>query len=126
AAIIPLVVCCIWALFVVWMLLSIAGIADPPDSTLYVLLYWVRMLVGPLALIVGSALLLRGATRSGAALVAIGCLLLTVFTIYNGIVGMQRAPLEAPPLYSVHVVSLLIMFLADLAAYKIFRALVSS
>ena len=123
AAIFLLVVGCLWALFVVWMFLTIAGVADTPESWARVALYWGGMLVGPLVLIIGAVLLLRKrSSRKGSILVAIGCLILTGFVLYNSIAGMERQPLQAPTPYSAFVVLLLIMILSDITAYKIFTA----
>jgi hypothetical protein len=122
AAIFLLVVGCVWALFVVWLFLSISGVASTPDSILRTVLFWGGMLVGPLILIVGSVLSLRGVLRPGAGLVAVGCVLLTILAIYNSVEGMQRKPLEAPPLYAFYIALLIIMLLADVAGYKVVRA----
>jgi hypothetical protein len=119
-----LVVGCLWALFVVWLFLTIAGIADAPKSLLTAVLYWVGMSIGPLALIFGGVLSLRGTSlRSGAILIEIGCAILTGFVLYHSIVGIQREPLQAPPPYLFYLALLLIMLLSDAAAYKIYRTL---
>ncbi|SRR5258707_917352 len=119
-----LVVGCLWALFVVWLFLTIAGIADTPKSLMTTALYWCGMSIGPLTLIFGAVLLLRETSlRSGAILVGIGCAILTGFALYNSIVGIQREPLQAPPPYLFYLALLLIMLLSDAAAYKIYRGL---
>jgi hypothetical protein len=119
-----LVVGCLWGLLVVWMFLTIAGVADAPESWARVALYWGSMLVGPLVLIIGSVLLLRGTSlRPGAALVGLGCVILTGFALYNSIIGMQRKPLQAPPPYLFYVALLLIMLLSDAAAYRVYKTL---
>jgi hypothetical protein len=127
AAAFLLVVGCLWALFVVWMFLAIAGIADWPESITMVtmaVLYWGGMLVGPLALFIGAVLSLRGASlRPGAILIGVGCVILTCYVLYNSIVGMQHKPLQAPPPYKLYMVMLVIMLLSDAAAYKVYRAL---
>jgi hypothetical protein len=125
-AVFLLFVGCVWATFDVLMFFAIAGIADPV-SLLSISLYWGGMLIGPMSLISGSCLvLMRGPGRPGAILVAIGCLALTGFAVYNSIAGMQRKPLQAPPTYSFYVVLLLIMLLADIAAFKVVRLFLSS
>jgi len=114
---------CLWALFVVCMLLTIAGIADPPESLVMLVSYWGGMLFGPLAVITGSVMSLRKtSTRTGPILVVVGCLIFTGFALYNTIAGMQPQPLEAPPPYALFVVLLLIVVLSDIAAFRIFRA----
>lgn len=114
----------LWAVFVVWMFLTIAGISDSPRSMIVVILYWGGMLLGPCALVVGAALLLRGVSlRSGGTLILIGCLIFTGYALYNSIIGMQWRPLQAPPPYLFYLILLLIMILADGAAYKVYKVL---
>jgi hypothetical protein len=123
AAVFLLVVGCLWALSVLWMFLAIAGIADMPKSLTMPALWLCGMLLGPLTVIIGSVVLLRRtSSRRGSTLVTLGCLIFTGFALHNSIAGMQRVPLQAPTPYRVFVVLLLVMLLADGAAYKIFRA----
>jgi hypothetical protein len=118
-----LLVGCLWTLFVIWLFLTIAAIAGPPESLMMLVLYWASMLVGPFTVITGSMLSLRKiTTRRGPILIAVGCLILTGFVFYNVISGMRRQPLQAPTPYGFLVVLLLVMFLSDIAAYKIFKA----
>jgi hypothetical protein len=124
AAVILLIVGFLWGLLVVWMFLTIAGIADSPRSIAAVVFYWCGMLVGPFTLVTGAIFLLRGVLlRPGAILVAIGCVIFTGYALYNSVVGMQREPLQAPPPYLLYTVLLLIMLLSDAAAYKIYTSL---
>jgi small-conductance mechanosensitive channel len=119
-----LAVGCLWALFVVWLFLTIAGIAEAPKSVMMTALYWFGMSIGPLTLILGAMLSLKGTSlRSGAILVGIGCAVLTGFVLYHSIIGIQREPLQAPPPYLFYLALLLIMLLSDAAAYKVYRAL---
>jgi hypothetical protein len=119
-----LVVGCLWGLLVVWMFLTIAGVADAPESWARVAVYWGSMLVGPLMLTIGAVLLLRGTfLRPGATLVGLGCMILTGFVLYNSITGMQRKPLQAPPPYLFYAALLLIMLLSDAAAYRVYKSL---
>lgn len=115
---------CLWGLLVVWMFLSVAGAAGTPESWPKTALYWSGMFVGPLMLVVGTVLLLRGASlRSGAVLAELGCIILTGFALYNSIIGLQRKPLQAPPPYLFYAALLLIMIVSDVAAYKIYKAI---
>ena len=109
---------CLWALFVVWMFLTIAGIADTPESPIMPVLYWGGMLVGPFTVLS----LRKKPTRTGPILIAVGCLIFTGFALYNTMVGMQRQPLQAPTPYWFYVVLLALTFLSNVAAYKIFKA----
>lgn len=118
-----LVVGCLWALFIAWMFLTIAGIADAPESWAKPAIWLGGMLAGPFVLIIGAVLLLRGTSlRAGAILVALGCIILTSLTLYSSIVGMQQSPPQAPPPYLFYIVLLLLMLLSDVAAYKVYRA----
>lgn len=119
-----LAVGCLWAILIMWMFLTIAGVADAPGSWAKTALYWGGMLIGPWTLIIGAVLLLRNKSlRSGAILVGIGCAILTGFALYNSIIGIQRTPLQAPPPYLFYFVLLLIMTLSDAAAYKVYKAI---
>jgi small-conductance mechanosensitive channel len=124
AVVFLLMVGCLWALLIVWMFLIIAGVADAPESWVRAALYWGGMFVGPFALIIGAVLLLRGASlRPGAILIGLGCLVFTGFALYNSITGMQQKPLQAQPGYVLYIVLLVVMLLADAAAYKVYKAL---
>jgi hypothetical protein len=121
-----LIIGCVWAIFVLWMFLTLAAIAEF-GWTLSGILYWAGMLIGPVVLIVGSALVLRRGNRaSGVILVAIGCLILTSFALYNSVVGMQQKPLQAPPPYSFYAVMFIVMLLADIAGFRVVRKLLRS
>jgi hypothetical protein len=121
-----LIIGCVWALFVVWMFVTLAGIAEF-GWTLPGIVHWVGMLIGPVALVVGSALVLRRGNRaSSAILVAIGCLILTSFALYDSVVGMQQKPLQALPTYSFYAVMLIVMLLADIAGFRVVRQLLRS
>ena len=112
---------CLWALLVVWMFLTIAGVAGPPESLMLLILYWSAMLVGPFTLIIGSILSLRRIPRRrGPILVVVGCLIFTCFALYNTLAGIQRQPLQAPTPYWFFAVLLFLVVLSDMAAYKIF------
>jgi hypothetical protein len=118
-----LLVGCVWALFVVLTFLDFAGIANF-DWSVSGVLYWLAMLIGPLSLIVGSTLILRGRTkRFSAALVAIGCLALTGFALYNSLAAIKLQPLQAPPPYLFYILLLFIMGLTDIAGFKVIRQL---
>lgn len=125
SAILLLVIGCAWVLFVLWLFLTIAGVAGPAESITNVLLYWGALSVGPLALIIGSVVVLRGASlRVGVVLVTTGCVIITGFSLYNAVTELFRTPhaLEAPPPYWLYVAILLVMLVSDIAAYKIYRA----
>jgi hypothetical protein len=117
----------VWLLFMLWMLLSIAGVADSPQNRGYALAYWSGYLAGPVLLVLGAALLLRRpVSMAGTLLTCLGCLALTGFAIYNSIGGMQRNPLQAPPTYWFYGVMLVVMLLADLAGYKLVGPVLAS
>jgi hypothetical protein len=127
AAVFLLVVGGVWLLFMLWMLLSIAGVADSPQNRVYAMAYWSGYLAGPAVLVLGAALLLRRpASIAGTLLICLGCLALTGFAIYNSIGGMQRNPLQGPPTYWFYGVLLVVMLLADLAGYKLVEPVLAS
>lgn len=112
-----------WAGLVVWLLLSITGITEGTDSVASVAIYWTPLLAGPLMLIVGSGALMSGAnSRYFVALLALGCLIVTAFVLYSSIEGLQRAPLQAPPMYWFYAILLAVMLATDLAGFKIIQA----
>jgi hypothetical protein len=80
------------------------------------------MFAGPLMLVIGPVMLLRGLLRPGTILVQLGCIIFTGFALYNSIMGMQRKPLQAPPPYAIYVLLLVVMIFSDAAAYKIYKA----
>ncbi len=127
AAVFLLAVGIVWLLFMVWMLLSIAGVADSPQSRGYALMYWGGSVAGPAVLVLGAALLLRRpVSMAGTVLTCLGCLALTGFAIYNSIAGTQQNPLQAPPTYWFYGLLLVLMLLADLAGYKLVRPILIS
>ena len=114
-----------WLLFDLWLLLTLTGISEPV-SVGRVLVYWGGMFTGPITLMVGASILLRGGSpKRGAVLTVAGCLFLTVFALYSSTMGLRRAPLQMPPPYAFYAILLAVMVLADVAAYRISRLLVS-
>lgn len=82
------------------------------------------MFIGPLMLIVGSSVVLRGINyRIGLMWIVIGCIIYSILAIYNSVVGLQIKPLQIPPPYWFYIAWLITMILADLAAFKIFKAI---
>lgn len=121
-----LIVGAMWLTFDMWLLLTVAGISNPVSMG-SVLIYRVAMFIGPVTLISGTAVLLRGASPTlGVVLAMLGCVFFTGFVLYNSVIGMRRTPLQMPPLYVFYAALLVIMVLADLAAFKIWRLLVSA
>lgn len=112
----------LWAIFAVWLLMSVGGVAGEVESIAYALFYWGAMLAGPVALVIGSSRLLGGRTSTlSYLLVGIGCLALTAFALYNSVLGMRRGPLEAPPVYWFYAVLIAVMLIADLAGFAVVR-----
>ncbi len=111
-----------WALFEIWLYLSLGWISGEVVSRAYALLYWFGMLCGPLALVAGSALLLlKYPPMLGRMLVGIGCLALTAFALYNSFVGLRRGPLDPPPAYLFHMILLAAMLATNLVGVAVFR-----
>ena len=112
----------LWAVFAIWLLLSVGGVTGEMESVAYAVFYWSGMLVGPAALMIGSGLLLGGRTSTTSyLLVGVGCIALTAFALYNSVIGMRRGPLEAPPVYWFYAVLIAVMLVADLAGLAVVR-----
>ena len=103
--------------FVGWMYWSIAGIADKPDSIWPLVKFWMPLLAGPICLIIGTLLLLRGHSSVAPWLIGLACAGLTVFALYESFVGLQPAPLQAEPPYVLFATILVIVAVADIAAW---------
>jgi hypothetical protein len=107
---------------VLWLLLSIAGVADQPENWALAGGVWIGYLVGPVTLIFGAGIVLRfPSSNFGSLSVVVGCLWLTGFAIYNTIGGLHREPLQAPPSYWFYHLMIVITVLADFAAYTLIR-----
>jgi hypothetical protein len=119
-----LIIGCLWALLVTWLFLGLSAISAPV-SVKTVVVYYGGLSIGPLLLIVASALLLTGTLpKLGVYLACVGCVILTGFVLYQAWSVLQPPkPLEFRPLllYIVNVVLLVVMVVADLASYKLFR-----
>ncbi len=112
----------LWAVFAVLLLLSVGGVAGELESIAYALFYWGAMLAGPMALIIGSGLLLASRPSTWSyLLVGLGCLALTAFALYNSVVGMWRGPLEAPPVYWFYAILIAVTLIADFAGFAVVR-----
>jgi hypothetical protein len=111
-----------WALFVIWMLLAIAGVAGPPISIALALLYWVAVLVGPLSFILGSMFVFNSAGRSIAtALIAIGCIIFTGEAFYAAFGVLHVQPLQVRPPYALYAVWFGVVVLTDVVGYRLLR-----
>jgi len=119
-----LTVGCLWALVVVWLFLGLSAISEPVSITA-VVFYYGGLLIGPLALVVGSVLVLRGTfARQGAVLAGVGCAILTGLVLYDVWSVLQPPkPLEFRPvlLYLMYAFLSVIFVISDFAAYKLFR-----
>jgi len=116
-----------WLLFVLWMLLSVAGVADQPKNWALAIGIWSGYLVGPVILVFGAGILLRSpSSKIGTLSVLLGCLALTGFAIYNSIAGMHREPLQAPPTYWFYGLMMMVTFLADFAGYRLIRPMLAT
>lgn len=105
-----------WTATVGWMYLTLSGIAQP-ISVWRTLSYYALLLVGPLGLLLGPILVLRGTHAwLGAILTAVACAIFTGWVI-NELMGLfDRDPLQAPPPYLFYLVLLCLGVLVDLAA----------
>jgi hypothetical protein len=108
-------------MFNAWILAAVASIAEPV-STVSTVSYRVGLSLGPLALVIGSLVLMRWAdSRTGVLLLIAGSAALTVFAVYNSILGLQQKPLQPEPPYLVYAVILGVMLACDVAVYKLWK-----
>lgn len=116
-----------WLLLALWLLLSVAGVADQPENWSLALGIWSGYLVGPVILILGAGILLRfPSSKTGTVSVLLGCLALTGFAMYNSFAGMHREPLPAPPTYWFYGLIMMVTFLADFAGYRLIRPMLAT
>ncbi|WP_263415888.1 hypothetical protein [Terriglobus albidus] len=111
----------IWALLVGWMYLALSGIAEP-ISMMRVVLYFGGMLIGPLVLIVGSVLVLCGTyAKPGALLALLGCVVLTIFVVYQSLQALHVEPLQVQPPYLLYVIAVVVALLSDAGAFRLYQ-----
>ena len=125
AAIFLLITGCLWLGASIFLALAIASLVGGAPTIVgwedYV--YVCGLIGGPLALIAGSAMVLRSSSRTGALLAALACLDLTAWAAVN----IRRGHIESltPMLLGFYAVPLLFSLLADFAAYRICRRVFS-
>ncbi|MDP9053374.1 MAG: hypothetical protein M3N93_03605 [Acidobacteriota bacterium] len=87
-----------------------------------VVLYFGGMLIGPLVLIVGSALVLNGMyAKPGALLALSGCAVLTIFVGYQSLQALHVEPLQVKPPYLLYAVAVVVALLSDVGAFRLYR-----
>jgi hypothetical protein len=125
SAVYLLIIGVVWALAIGLMFLAMSSIAEPV-GLLYTSTYYAALLVGPALLIIGSLLILRRSREKIAFILsAIGCLILTVTIARESILGLQVEPLQAKPPYVLFAILISATVAADLAAWRIYRRIVS-
>ncbi len=88
-----------WALFVVWMYLTLAGIAEP-ISIAAVVGSFAEQMIGPVFLIVGPSLVMgQKHVKPGALLALVGSMVLSILVGYTVADILHPQPLQAPPPY---------------------------
>jgi hypothetical protein len=111
----------VWALAVGWIYLSLSTIAEP-TSVAQVIAYYAGLLAGPLILIVGPALVLNGTyAKPGAALAMIGCVVLTIFVVYQSLQAFHVEPLQVQPPYALYAIVVVLTLLSDVAAVCLYQ-----
>src|SRR5579859_2457856 len=119
AAIFLLLTGCLWMGASIFLTLAIASLAGggPKIVSWEDFFYLAGLIGGPLALIAGSAMVLRTSSRVGALLAALACLDLTSLAA----VSIRRGHLESltPTSFAFYFVPLAFSLLADFAAYRI-------
>lgn len=115
------IVAFVWAFGFVWLHLTMTGFTDP---VLPLPLHLALGFAGPLALIVGSTLLMAlWHPRLGAIIALLACAWLTWQLAPDCIMGViePRRPLEAPKPYVALFTILLFVLFADIGAITAFR-----
>ncbi len=116
-----LLVGCVWALAIAWAYISLSGLSVPV-STRVVIMEYGAMLIPPATMIVGSILILTGAAvRPSATLIGLACLVLTGIMVWQLAPSLHPGPLEARPPYLFFVVLMVLVLLADLAAFRLYQ-----
>jgi len=116
-----LVVGCIWSGVAVWLFLALGGISEPAYIGKTLLATW-WLLIGPVLLVAGSALLRTSFAKTGASLAVLACLLLTIIVAYQSLTGLKVQPLQAPPSYAFYVSAIILTLLSDISMVAILRS----
>jgi len=111
----------VWALVVVWIHLVMIGITEPISAG-SVFLYFGAMLLGPILLILGSILVLKGLhAKQGAILVLFGCTILSLIVGYSSIQDLHVEPLQVKPPYLFDACLIITALLSDVGAFRLYQ-----
>jgi hypothetical protein len=118
-----LVVALVWAAAVSWFFVMVGG-ASNPAYIAKALLWFSWLFVGPLLLVVGTIVMLTSTHQKvGSILSVVACFILTVMVGYQTLSMLHDAanPLIAKPPYAAYVMVMILTFLADAAAVRLYR-----
>lgn len=113
----------IWGLLVALYLVVVLGGISNPGHLIKMLLYLSWLYVGPLCLVSGTILWLRGSREKvGGILALVGCLILTVMVGYQGLQTLHdtaNPALIKPPFWE-YALAVILVFLADAGALRLY------
>src|SRR5450432_2122035 len=113
----------LWTAVVSWLFVMFGGLSDLAFVG-KALLWYSWMFVGPLVVISGAVLTLRGTHRkAGAILSLVGCLVLTLTVGYQTVEMLRDLadPLIARPPYSLYAIAVVLTLMADTGAVQLYR-----
>jgi len=110
----------LWIGAVAWIYLSMSALSVPVSIQVVAIAYG-GMLIPPIAVVVGSCLILRGiAMRKSAIVIGVACMLLTGILIYQLAPVVRPDPLQARAPYLFYGLLMLFVLLIDLGAVKLY------
>ena len=111
----------LWALVIILLFLAVGAISIPV-SLIRTGCYYIGQFVGPVCLVVGPIVVLKGtSSRTGAILAAFGCVILTGIMVNIGISFTHVDPLEGKQPYGLYTFILLLVILVDAFAVQLYR-----
>jgi hypothetical protein len=120
-----LVVGLLWAAVVSWLFVTLGGAAEPTFSGLAKSLLWFSWwFIGPVVLIAGALLMLRGNHQRAASLLCVlGCIILTLMVSSQTLSVIHDAadPLIMKPPYAEYALAIMLTLLADAGAVQLYR-----
>ena len=119
-----LVVGLLWIAVVSWTFIGLGGAAELTSAYLCkTLLLYSWMFIGSFLLIAGAILSLGTRYRTGAALLLVGCAILTIMVGYQSISVLHdlRDPLIMRPPWGLYAGGVILTLLADVGAVQLYR-----
>lgn len=113
-----------WLAVIAFIYLSLASISTWVSSWTPVF-YIALVLTGPVALGLGSSMVLLGREKLGTYCVIVSCLVLTAIVAHETILELKMSPteLQAPPPYMLYAALVGVTVLADICAFYLYRGI---